>query len=179
MKFAVRAVLGMALVFASPAFAAATAAAAPVAAVTPAHVAAVQDLLGAMQIEKTLWGVAARSRYQNEAQRKAVFAKIDKVPAAEVYQRLAPALAQAISPATALEMTRFYRTPYGKQVIHKNYNSTAQIMLPGMRSTVPVEEQKERKRAAYVRASAELAAAQPAIEREAFKLVQLINGEKR
>ena len=182
MKFAVQAVLGMSLVFANPAFAAATsatAAAAPVAAVTPAHVAAVQDLLGAMQIEKTLWGVATRSRYQSEAQRKAVFAKIEKVPPAEVYQRLARPLALAISADTALEMTRFYRTPYGKLVIHKRYNSAAQIMLPGMRTTVPAEEREERKRAAYARASDELAAAEPAIDREAFKLVQMINSEKR
>ena len=43
---------------------------------------------------------------------------------------------------------------------------------------MPPEEKKERKRAAYVQASKELADAQPAIEREAFKLLQLINTQK-
>jgi hypothetical protein len=76
-------------------------------------------------------------------------------------------------------MTRFYRTPYGKQVIHDKYNSRAGIMMPGLTAAAPAQEKKERKRAAYVRASKELADAQPMIEREAFKLLQLINNEKR
>jgi hypothetical protein len=139
----------------------------------------VQDLLGAMQAEKMLKGVAARSRYQSEAQRQAVFAKLNRVPPAEIYQRLAAPLAQTISADTATEMTRFYTTPYGKQVIHSKYNSATQIMMPGMKPVVPPEEKKERKRAAYVKASKELADAEPAIEREAFKLLQKINTEKR
>ena len=182
MKFAVQAALGLSLVFASPAFAAGPAPAAPTApaaASTGAHVKAVQDLLGAMKIENTLRGVAARSRYASDAQRKEVFAKLDKVPPAEVYQRLAPALAPVISVDTATEMTRFYNTPYGKKVIHDKYNSSAQFVMPGMKTAVPAEEKKERKRAAYVQASKELADAEPLIEREAFKLLQLINKEKR
>jgi hypothetical protein len=178
MKFAVQAVLGLSLVFANPAFAASTVPAGQAALPGPAHVKAVEDLLGAMQVEKVLKGVAGRSRYQNEAQRQAVFAKLDKMPPAEVYRRLAPPLARFISPGTATEMTRFYRTSYGKQVIHDKYNSRAGIMMPGMRAAVPAEEKKERKRAAYVQASKELADAQPMIEREAFKLLQLINNEK-
>jgi len=176
MKFAVQAVLGLALACVNPAFAAP---AAPVVAGAPAHVQAVQDLLGAMQVDKVLVGVAARSRYANEAQRQAVYAKIDKTPPADIYRRLAPPLTQAISAETALEMTRFYRTPYGKQVIHKRYNSGPQIQMPGMRASVPAQEQKERTRAAYVQASAALAAAEPAIDREAFKLLQQIDKEKR
>jgi hypothetical protein len=176
MKYAVHAVLGLALVFVNPAFAAA---AVPVPAVAPAHVQAVQDLLAAMQVEKVLNGVAARSRYTNEAQRQAVYAKIDKTPPTDIYRRLAPPLTQVISADTALEMTRFYRTPYGKQVIHKRYNSGAQIQMPGMRASVPPEEQKERKRPAYVQASKALADAEPAIDREAFKLLQQIDKEKR
>ena len=179
MKFVVHAVLGLSLVFAAPAFAATTAPAGQTAVPDPAHVKAVQDLLGAMQIENVLRGVAARSRYQSEAQRKEVFAKIAKTPPAEIYQRMAPPLARVISADTATEMTRFYNTPYGKQVIHNKYNSSAQIIMPGMRAMVPPEEKKERKRAAYVQASKELAAAEPAIEHEAFQLLQLINKEKR
>jgi hypothetical protein len=52
-------------------------------------------------------------------------------------------------------------------------------MMPGMKPVVPPEEKKERKRAAYVKASKELADAEPVIEREAFKLLQKINTEKR
>ena len=170
MKFAVPAVLALSLIFAPAAQAAAPA---------PSHVKAVQDLLGAMQAENVLRGVASRSRYQSEAQRKAVFAKIDKTPPAEVYQRLAPALAGVISADTAAEMTRFYHTPYGKQVIYRKYNNRGGIMFPGMREVVPPEEKKERKRAAYVNASTELAKAEPMIEHEAFKLLQAIDKEKR
>lgn len=176
MKYAVQAILGLALVFVNPAFAAS---AVPVPALVPAHVQAVQELLAAMQVEKVLNGVAARSRYANEAQRQAVYAKIDKTPPADIYRRLAPPLTQVISADTALEMIRFYRTPYGKQVIHKRYNSGAQIQLPGMRAGMAPEEQKERKRAAYVQASKALADAEPAIDREAFKLLQQIDKEQR
>jgi hypothetical protein len=179
MKFVVQAVLGLSLVYAAPAFAAATVPAGQSAEASPAHVKAVRDLLGAMQIEKLVRGVAARSRYTSEGQRQAVFAKLDKTPPAEVYQRLAPPLAHAISANTAIEMTRFYNTPYGKQVIYKRYNSRAQIIMPGMTTAVPLEEKKERKRAAYVQASNELADAEPLIEHEAFNLLQQINKEKR
>jgi len=44
---------------------------------------------------------------------------------------------------------------------------------------VAPEEKKERNRAAYVKASKELADAQPAIDSEAFKLLQAINMQKR
>jgi hypothetical protein len=179
MKLVVQEELGLSLISLNPAFAATAAPPAAAAASNPAHVKAVQDLLGAMQAEKMLKGVAARSRYQSEAQRQAVFAKLNRVPPAEIYQRLAAPLAQTISADTATEMTRFYATPYGKQVIHNKYNSGTQIMMPGMKPVVPPEEKKERKRAAYVKASKELADAEPAIEREAFKLLQKINTEKR
>jgi hypothetical protein len=179
MKFVVQAVLGLSLVFTNTVFAAPAVPPAQTAAPSLAHVKAVQDLLGAMQIEKVLRGVASRSRYHSEAQRQAVFAKLDKTPPAEVYQRLAAPLANTISADTAIEMTRFYNTPYGKQVIYKKYNSGTQIIMPGMKTAVPAEEKKERKRAAYVQASKELADAEPAFEREAFKLLQLINKEKR
>ena len=76
-------------------------------------------------------------------------------------------------------MTRFYTSPYGQQVIHDRYNSRAQIMMPGASAAVPPEERKERKRAAYVEASKELAAAEPAIDHEAFVLLQQIDKERR
>lgn len=179
MKFVVQAVLGLSFVLANPASAAATAPAGQAEASGAAHVKAVQDLLGAMQIEKVLRGVASRARYSNDAQRKAILAKVDGTPSAVVCQRMAAPLAQVISASTATEMTRFYNTPYGKQVIHDKYNSHAQIIIPGMRAAVPPEEQKARRRAAYVQASKELADAEPAIEHEAFKLVQQIDKEKR
>jgi hypothetical protein len=179
MKLVVHAVLGLSLAAATPAFAATTAPAAQAAAPNAAHVKAVQDLLGAMQAENVLRGVAARSRYPSEAQRKEVFAKLGKTPPAEVYQRLAPPLARVISADTAVEMTRFYQTPYGRKVIHDKYNSSGGIVMPGAVPVVPPEEKKERKRAAYVKASKELADAQPAVEHEAFVLLQQINKEKR
>jgi len=48
-----------------------------------------------------------------------------------------------------------------------------------MSAAVPPEEKKERKRAAYVQASKELASADPTLQSEAFKLLQQINKEKR
>jgi hypothetical protein len=182
MKSVFHAALGLMLACAMPAFAASAApAAARATATDPAHIKAVQDLLGSMQIEKVLLGVAGRSHYQSLEQRKAVLAKIEKTPPAEVCQRMAPALASSISADTAAEMTRFYNTTYGKQVIYRKYNSRAQLIISGMPAAQAVtpEEKKERKRPAYVKASRELAAAEPAIEHEAFKLLQAINKEKR
>lgn len=179
MKSACQLVLSLLVVLVNPAFAATTAPAIPASATNPAHIKAVQDLLGAMQIQKVLPGVAARSRYQNEAQRQAVYAKLDKVPPAEIYQRMAPPLAKVISADTATEMTRFYNTPYGKKVIYGRYNSSAQIQMPGMAMGVPAAEKKERQRAAFVQASRELESAEPAIEHEAFIVLQAIDKEKR
>lgn len=186
MKFVAGAVLGLSLFAAVPAFAApaasapaAPAAAAQTAAPTPAHVKAVQDLLAAIQVEKAMRGVVARSRYPSEAQRQAVSAKFERTPPADIYRRLAPQVAHFVSADTALEMTRFYTTPYGKRVIHDRYNGSSQIMMPGVTAAVPPEEKKERKRAAYVQASKALAAAEPMIDREAFKLLQQIAKEQR
>ena len=179
MKFVVQAVFSASLLFAAPAFAVTPAPSAQAAISGPAHVKAVQDLLGAMQFENVVKGVAGRSRYASDAQRQAVFAKVGKTPPAEMYRRTAPALARVISADTAIEMSRFYSTPYGKKVIHGKYNSGVQLMMPGARPTVAPEEKKERKRAAYVNASKELAAAEPVIQHEAFKLVQMINKEGR
>jgi len=175
MKFLAHAALGISLAFAAPAFAATPAPAAQTAVPAAAHVKAVQNLLGVMHTEYVLRGVASRTRFPSETQRKAVYAKLDKMPPAEVYQRMAPPLARVISLDTAIEMTRFYNTPYGKQVIHNKFNSGGQLMFPGAKPSIPPEEKKERKRAAYVLASKELADAEPAVQSEAFKLLQAIS----
>ena len=110
MKFVVQAVFGLPLVLRH----ARLRRPAPVAAgavADAAHVKAVQDLLAVMRVEKTLRGVAGRSRYASEAQRAAAFAKIDKTAPAEIYQRLAPPMAKVISTDTAIEMTRFITAP--------------------------------------------------------------------
>lgn len=179
MKFVVHAVLGLSLAFVAPAFAGPKATAAQAAVGNPAHVKAVQDLLGAMHVEKLMRRVAYRSRFPNEAQKQALIAKFEKTPPAEVYKRLALPLTQVISADTAIEMTRFYSTPYGKQVIHRKYNSSPQFVMAGMSAADAREEKKERKRAAFVLASKELADAEPAVEHEAFKLLQKMNMEKR
>ncbi len=85
-----------------------------------------------------------------------MLAKLDKISPAEIDQRLAPALTGVISADTAIEMHRFYNTACGKQVIHKKYNSGAQLVMPGTTKAVAPEEKKERKHAAYVKASQEL-----------------------
>ena len=179
MKSVFPVVVSLSLLFVNPAFAVTPAPAPPEVAGNAAHVKAVQELLSAMQIQKVLTGVAGRSRYASDAQRQAVYAKLDKIPPAEIYQRMAPPLAKVISADTATEMTRFYGTPYGKKVVYKRYNTGAQIMMPGMTTAVPAEEKAERKRPEYVRASKELESAEPAIEHEAFVLLQAINKEKR
>ena len=131
MKFLAHAAFGVSLAFAAPAFAATPAPAAQGAVPAAAHVKAVQDLLGVMHTEYVLRGVASRTRFPSEAQRKAVYAKLDKMPPAEVYQRMAPPLARVISLDTAVEMTRFYNTPYGKQVIHNKFNSGPRADVAG------------------------------------------------
>ena len=178
MKFAAQAAIALSLVLATPAFA--VIAPAPSGAVADAaHVKAVQDLLAAMRVEKTLRSVAGRTRYPSEAQRTAIYARIDQTAPATIYQRLALPMARVISTDTAVEMTRFYNTPYGKQVIDKKFNSRPQFIVAGMTEAVPAEEKKERKRAAYVRASKELADADPVLQHEAFNLLQAFAREKR
>lgn len=178
MKYVLQIVVGLSIAFTAPSFAAPKARATQAAAPDAAHVKAVQDLLKAMQVEKVMRRVAYRSRYPSERQRKEAFAKLEKTPASEIHRRLAFPLSQVISADTAIEMTRFYNTPYGKRVIHNKYNSGPQIVMAGMKSSVPPEEKKERKRAAYVLASKALADAEPAVEHEAFKLLQKIHNGK-
>lgn len=106
------------LALAAAPVAAGTAAAAPGA----AQVKAAYDLLAAMQAEKLTRTVAGGSKFPNEQQRLAFMAKLDKVPATEVYNRLAAPVAKLVSAETAVEMTRFYQSSYGRKVLQKTYN---------------------------------------------------------
>lgn len=178
MKYLFQIVLGLSIVLIDPAIAAPAARGSLSAVPDAAHINAVQDLLKAMQVENVMRRVAYRSRYPSERQRQEAVAKLEKTPASEIYRRLALPMALVISADTAIEMSRFYNTPYGKQLIYRKYNSAPQAMLAGMVTTVSKEEKKERKRAAYVAASKELADAEPTLEREAFKLLQKIHNGK-
>lgn len=150
---------------------------APSKVITVGHVKAVTDLMAAMQAEKMMRTTASLSQYANEAQRASVFAKLEKVPPAQIYARLAYPLAKFISAETAVEMTRFYTTPYGKQVVYKMYNSSGgmQGMGLGEAKTADVAEKKELKRPEYVKAKRELAEADSAIHHETFVLLQAIS----
>lgn len=152
--------------------------AAPVAnASSAAHLKATQDLLAAMQVEKMLNSVASNSGYANPAQRNAVYAKIEKVPPAQIYARLATPVAKLVSPGTALEMTKFYNSPYGKKVIHGTYNTRPMIG----NSTGPAAsaaERKEMKRPQFIKAKKELDAADDKIRHEVFVLLQAISKAK-
>lgn len=134
-----------------------------------ANVKAVQDLMAAMQAEKKLRMTAGMARYGSDKQRQDVMAKIEKVAPNDVYARLAPRVAPFVSTETALEMTRFYQSSYGKKVLHLTYNSG-----PGMYATEPKatkEEKVELKKPAYLKADKELKAAEAAIHKETFTLV--------
>lgn len=156
---------------------AAPAAPAPSKVITVGHVKAVTDLLAAMQAEKMMRTTASASQYANEAQRAAVFAKLEKVPKEQIYARLAYPLAKFISAETAIEMTRFYNTAYGKQVVYQMYNSSGgmQGMGLGGPGAVSAAEKKELKRPEYVKAKKELAEADSALHHEAFVLLQAIS----
>lgn len=143
--------------------------------VTNGQVKAVNALLQAMKAEKLMRTVAARSRYANPAQEKAVFAKLDMTPPAEIYARLAYPLAKVISVETATEMTRFYNTPEGQQVVHAMYNSTASLDMSNGGPVVSPAERKALKNPAFVKARKALDAADPDIQSEAFKLLQVIS----
>lgn len=167
--------LGLAVLIASSTltFAAAPAAAPAAFVVTNGHVRAVTDLMAAMQAEKMMRTITGTSRYASEAQRAAAYAKLEKVPPAQIYARLAYPLARTISAETATEMARFYATDYGKKVVYRMYNSRASYGEP----TAPVvtaAERKDMQRPAFIKASKELAAADGAIRHEGFVLLQSI-----
>lgn len=152
---------------------AAAPAAAPVGAPAASHVKPVQEMLAAMQAEKMMRSIASASRYSSEEQRKAVFAKLDKVPAAEVHQRLAAPVARLVSLETATEMTKYYASPYGQRVLKSMYNSG-----PSFGDTTPVPTAAERKvlkKPELVAAQKAFAQAEDGIRHEAFLLLQQIS----
>jgi hypothetical protein len=155
------------------ALAAAPAAPAPAAANAAApsamQVKAAYDLLAAMQAEKLTRTVAGGSRFANEQQRQAFMAKLDKVPAAEVYQRLAAPVAKLVSAETAVEMARFYQSSYGQKVLQKAYNGGPSMYDDAPKPT-PAEK-AELAKPAYIKADKEFQAARPAIRHEVFVLV--------
>lgn len=155
---------------------AAAPAAAPVAVSAASHVKSVQDMLVAMQAEKMMRSIAGASRYSNDEQRKAVFAKLDKVPVAEVYRRLAAPVARLVSVETATEMTKYYASPYGQRVLKSMYNSGPSY---GDNTPVPsAAERKALKNPELVRAQKAFAQAQEGIRHEAFLLLQALSKRK-
>ncbi|ATQ75745.1 hypothetical protein CR152_15320 [Massilia violaceinigra] len=145
----------------------------PVTAPDAARVQAVQAMLAAMQSEKMMRSVAGASRYANEEQRASVFAKLDKVPPQQIYQRLATPVARVIGVETANELTAFYASDYGKRLLQQTYNSRASMFPP--EPPVPnAAEKKMLKRPALVQARKELAGADATIRHEAFVLLQAI-----
>ena len=150
---------------------------APSKVITVGHVKAVTDLLAAIQAEKKMRTIASTSQYANEAQRAAVFAKLEKVPKEQIYARLAYPLAKSISAETANEMARFYNTPQGKQLVFGMYNSRGGMQGMGMggEPKTTAAEKKELKRPEYLKAKKELDAAESAINHEAFILLQAIS----
>lgn len=169
--------LSMAVLLAASSLAAAQAPAPKAAAVvvTNGQVKAVSELLQAMKAEKLMRTVAARSRYANPAQEKAVFAKLDMTPPAEIYARLAYPLAKVISVETATHMARFYNTPDGQKVVYAMYNSSGGLDLSNGAPVISPAERKAMKDPAYVKAKKALDAADPDIQSEAFKLLQVIS----
>jgi hypothetical protein len=127
-----------------------------------------------MQAEKMMRTTAGASRYANDAQRKAVMDKLNAVPPAQIYQRLAAPVARFVSTETATEMTRFYSSSYGKRLLHQTYNSGPSMY--GQQDPVPTAAEKaELKRPATIKARQALAAADAAIKHEAFVLLGAIS----
>ncbi|PIL43606.1 hypothetical protein CR105_17745 [Massilia eurypsychrophila] len=167
-----------ALIAASPVSFAAPPAAAPVPApaagvITVGHVNAVSALLKAMQAEKMMRSITGSSRYANDTQRQAAYAKLEKVPPAQIYARLAYPLARTISAETATEMARFYASDYGKKVVHQMYNSGPSMGAPRAPISTPAER-KDMQRPAFIKANKALAEAQSTIRHEGFVLLQAI-----
>lgn len=167
--------LGLAVLIASctVSFAAAPAAAPADGVITVGHVRAVTELLAAMQMEKMMRTITGSSRYASDAQRTAAYAKLDKVPPAQIYARLAYPLARTISAETAIEMARFYSSSYGKKVVYRMYNSRASYgEQAGPAATAA--ERKDMQRPAFIKASKALAEADGVIRHEGFLLLQSI-----
>jgi hypothetical protein len=167
--------LGLAVLIASStfSFAAAPTTAPAAGVITVGHVQAVSDLLAAMQAEKMMRMITGSSRYASAAQRSATYAKLEKVPPAQIYARLAYPLARIISAETATEMARFYSSSYGRKMVYQMYNSKPNYGQPAA-PVATAAERKDMQRPAFIKASKALAEAEGAIRHEGFVLLQSI-----
>lgn len=163
--------LAVLIVTCSESFGAAPAAAPAV--ITNGHVRAVTDLMAAMQMEKMMRSVTGASRYANEQQRAAAYAKLEKTPKEQIYARLAYPLARTISAETATEMARFYSSSYGKKLVYQMYNSRPTYGEPA-RPAATAAERADMQRPAFTKASKALADAEGVIRHEGFVLLQAI-----
>ena len=134
-----------------------------------AAIKAAHDLLASMQADKKMRMTAGMSHYADAAQRQMVLAKIDKVPAEEIYRRLAPSVARLLTPDTAAEMTRFYQSSYGKRVLAQAYNSGPSMYA--MPPTPTPAEKAALKLPAYEKAEKAFRNAEPAIDHQTFVLM--------
>lgn len=135
-----------------------------------AGIKAAHDLLAAMQADKKLRMIAGSSHYSDAAQRQAVLSKLDKVPAEEIYRRLAPSVAQLLSADTSAEMTRFYQSSYGKRVLTQTFNSGPSLYAPAA-PTPSAAEKVQLRQPAYLKAEKAFSAAEPAIDHQTFVLM--------
>ncbi|WP_343733146.1 hypothetical protein [Duganella sp.] len=141
-----------------------------------AQIKAAHDLLAAMQAEKMMRMTAGMSKYASPEQRKQVMDKVIKLQPEFVYNKLATPVAKLLSTETALEMTRFYQSSYGKKILQDTYNSSAQL-YPSTPKPTPAE-QVELKKPAYLKAEKEFKANEQAIHHETFVLLkEVINGK--
>ena len=141
-----------------------------------AQIKAAHDLLAAMQAEKMMRMTAGMSKYASPEQRKQVMDKVINLQPEFVYNKLATPVAKLLSTETALEMTRFYQSSYGKKVLHDTYNSSAQMYPSAPKPTAA--EQLELKKPAYLKADQEFKANEQAIHHETFVLLkEVINGK--
>jgi hypothetical protein len=141
-----------------------------------AQVKAAHDLLASMQAEKMLRLTAGMSKYPTPADRDVMMAKITKIPAETVYSRLALPVARLLSTETAVEMTRYYQSSYGKKVLQETYNGPPRLYPSD--PTPTAAEKAELKKPAYLKADKEFKSAEPAIHHEAFLYISEINRAK-
>jgi hypothetical protein len=138
-----------------------------------AQVKAAHDLLASMQAEKMLRMTAGMSKYPSPAQREVVLAKVEKLTPEMVYTRLAAPVARLLSTETAVEMTHYYESSYGKRVLQQTYNGG-----PSLYQTDPVPTAKEKielKKPAFQKADKAFKEVESAIHHEVFLLLSEIN----
>lgn len=138
------------------------------------HLKAVQELMAAMQTEKMMRTITGTSGFPSEAKRTIAFAKLAKVPPAEIHARLGRQVRRYVSLSTALEMTRYYNSAYGKKVLHASYNSSASLG-GAWRPAPTAAERADMNRPAFIKAKKELEQADQQIRYEGFLLMQAIN----